>query len=254
MKLEGLDYLVVGDVTGYGKTLIELHKQAPHLKLIGLGDIIDRGPNSKLALEYFVSNGFHSVMGNHDHFLWFEKHKNDPDVMRRLYPDDCWLWNGGAETLNSFGFPNIASFSPDKIDQKIWDFIESMPLKIEVDKFVLTHAPIGYDKRNFFDFREINKNEYVLDRSALWNRQGPYSPNKEKNKDYAGKVQLYGHNSPKGVLFHTDRHLNGIYRDQELAEDPSWAICLDTWRAGHLSGLDLSTMKVYRQDILDEEK
>jgi serine/threonine protein phosphatase 1 len=249
MKLEGLDYLVVGDITGYGKSLIELHKQAPHLKIICLGDIIDRGPNSKLALDYLINNGFKSVMGNHDHFMWYEKHKNDPEVSKKLYPFDCWVWNGGDVTLKDFGFPNLASFDASKVDQKYWDYIESMPLKIEVENFVLTHAPIGMGNRNFFDFREINKDEMILDRSALWNRMGPYAA--KEGSIYKDKIQLYGHNSPKGVLWHTAKHLNGIYRDQFEPTDPPWAICLDTWRAGYLSGLDLSTMKIYKQELID---
>jgi hypothetical protein len=254
LKLTGRDYLVVGDVTGYGKTLVALHAQAPHLKLVGLGDLVDRGPNSKLALDYFIDNGFASVMGNHDHMMWYERFKEEPGVNRLLYIQGTWTGNGGDKTLESFGFPNYASFKPDLIDQKYWDFLDSMPLKIEIDgRFVLTHAPIGYDKRNFFDFRAMNRDYLVLDRTALWNRTGPIAPS--PSHGYEGKVQLYGHNSRRGVLWHTEKLPQGQYKhEQPKGFGELWGVCLDTWREGYLSAIDLSTMQVYRQDILPEER
>lgn len=252
MKLVG-DYNVVGDVTGYGKTLEALIKKMPQVPLIGLGDLIDRGPNSKLVLDIFMDRGWQSVKGNHDHMMWYQKYWNNPDCQRRLYPDGCWFWNGGVETAKSFDafvdgvYPGL---DVDKVEQKYWDFIESMPLKIEVnDKFILTHAPIGYCERNFFDIREINRDERLLDRSALWNRNGPYAPSKKH--PYEGLIQLYGHNSPKNVLWHTKKHPNGIYREQNDPTDPPWAICMDTWRSGFLSGIHLPTLEVYRQEIVD---
>lgn len=245
MKLKGSDYLVVGDVTGYGKTLIELHKQAPTLKIVGLGDLIDRGPNSKLAMDYFIDNGFQSVMGNHDHFMWWEKHKNDTGVNPKLYPAECWGWNGGEATAKSFGFDNGLPIDIDKVPDKYWNFLESMPLKIDIDKYVLTHAPIGQRTKKFFSFDDINKDTDILDTSALWNRLGPYP------EGYEDKIQLYGHNSPKGVLWHTNKHMNGIYRDAVDTTDMPWSICLDTWRNGYLTGLDLTNLIVYKQPIID---
>ena len=202
-----------------------------------------------VSYAYLISNGFHSVMGNHDHFMWFEKHKNDPKVNKNLYPWDCWSWNGGGETIRSFGLLKYSEITT--IDKKYWDFIDSMPLRIDIGNFVLTHAPIGYYKDHFFDFEAINQDKQTLDSSCLWNRYAPYSPKGENNSEYDGKIQLYGHQSSKGVLWHTDKHLNGIYRDEFDPADPPWAICLDTWRRGYLSGLDLSTMKVYKQEIVD---
>ena len=70
MRLEGLDYLIVGDVTGYGKTLEALHKQAPHLKIVCLGDIIDRGPRIRESLHivYDMVRAGQALclMGNHE--------------------------------------------------------------------------------------------------------------------------------------------------------------------------------------------
>jgi hypothetical protein len=245
-----VNYNVVGDVTGYGKTLLALINKMPKVPLIGLGDLIDRGPNSKLVLDIFIDNGFQSVMGNHDHMMLYAKIQKDPNVYWRLYHPNCWSWNGGHETCASFGFDEMYKFEVAKVDKKYWDFIENMPLKIEVGNFVLSHAPILPHEPDFFNLAVINKSEEALEHSSLWNRYGPYKPNK-KYKEYAGKIQLYGHNSTKGVLWHTKKFPDGIYRDKHEEKDPAWAVCLDTWREGYLSGLHLPTMEVFKQELID---
>lgn len=63
----------IGDITGYGKTLVELYNQLPTGELWALGDIVDRGPNSKLALDFLIDGGHNAVMGNHDHMMLFER-------------------------------------------------------------------------------------------------------------------------------------------------------------------------------------
>lgn len=252
LKLESNDYNVVGDVTGYGKTLYALQAKMPKVPFIGLGDIIDRGPNSKLALDFFIDQNFESCMGNHDHMMLWEKIKETNKVDKRLYPPDCWGWVGGEQTAQSFGFPCLP-IDVNKVEQKYWDFIANMPLRIDLPGFVLTHAPIGMSyAKHIFDLTQINKDPIIMNASVLWNRLGPYRPKKEKNSSVTkNKIQLYGHNSSKGVLWHTDKHLNGIYREEFSKEDPAWGVCLDTWRMGYLTGLHLPTMEVYKQELID---
>lgn len=256
LKLESINYNVVGDVTGYGKTLYALQAKMPKVPFLGLGDIIDRGPNSKLALDFFIDQNFQSCMGNHDHLMLWEKIKTSNKVNRSLYPAGCWGWNGGHETAKSFGMEGCSftdNFNVNKIAQKYWDFITNMPLRIDLPSFVLTHAPMGMGRAKYiFDLNQINKDAMIMDVSVLWNRLGPYHPRKEKNSSITrNKIQLYGHNSSKGVLWHTDKHLNGIYRDEFSKEDPAWGVCLDTWRVGYLTGLHLPTMEIYKQEIID---
>lgn len=230
---------VIGDVTGFGKTLKSLIKDMPKAELWCLGDIMDRGPNSKLALDFLIDNNHNSVMGNHDHMMLFEKIANDPGVHGRLYPSGCWGWNGGHETAVSFGVQFTHELDTSKMD-KYFDFIANMPLKKEVDGLILTHAPIS-DKKNqrIYDLKEINKDPYLLDISALWNRNDP-----SKQKD---KFQIYGHNSTKGVLWHTQKHPTGIYMaDKEEVPADAWGVCIDTWRMGYLTGLHIDT------DLLDK--
>ena len=230
-----------GDPTGFAESFRLLYQQMPKARFVGAGDLVDRGPDSKGVLDFFIDNDLETVMGNHDHMMLFEAIKNDPDVKRKLYPDDCWLWNGGDETLKSFNIPNLAHLDVNAL-KKYFDFIRKMPLSFEEGGLMITHAPIS-DRKNkkVFDLKEINNNEYLLDVSALWNRSGP--------KKVPGKFQVYGHNSPRGILWHTDKHPQGIYMaDPMEIPDGAWAVCIDTWRETYLTGLSIDT------DLLDDPK
>lgn len=232
---------VIGDVTGFAESLKLLHKQMPEGELWGVGDLIDRGPDSKGVMDYFMQGGHNSVMGNHDHMMLFEKIQKDAGVHGRLYPPGCWSYNGGDQTLESFGIENWRDFDPSKLTE-YFDYIEKMPLRKQIDDLVITHAPISDTKsKRIYDLKLINKDPNLLDMSALWNRFGP---NKVK-----GKLQVYGHNSTRGILWHTDKHPQGIYMaDQYEVPDGAWAVCIDTWRETYLTGLSIDT------DLLDDPK
>jgi serine/threonine protein phosphatase 1 len=244
---------VIGDVTGFAESLKLLHKQMPEGELWGVGDLIDRGPFSKEVMDYFMQGGHKSVMGNHDHMMLFEKIKKEAGVNSRLYPDGCWGYNGGDQTLESFGVESYRDFDPSKFEE-YFKYIEQMPLRQEFGNLMITHAPIS-DRKNkkVFDLKEINKNEYLLDVSALWNRSGPTK--------VPGKFQVYGHNSTRGILWHTDKYPQGIYMaDPNEIPDNAWAVCIDTWRETFLTGLSIDTdllddpkkaVKVFQQDLVE---
>lgn len=244
---------IIGDVTGFGMTLEALVKEMPTVELWCLGDIVDRGPNSKMALDFLIDNKYNSLMGNHDHLMLFEKIRRNPDVHYRLYPPGCWSWNGGEATARSFGLQYLHEWEWERYP-KYYEFIEKMPLKHQIDDLILTHAPIHDLKEKLaFDLKEINKSEFLLDGSILWSRTPP-------NK-IEGKFQVYGHNSTKGILWHTDKYPQGIYMENplEVPED-AWAVCIDTWREGYLTGLYIDTEKllnpkeaieVYQYTIID---
>lgn len=244
---------VVGDITGFAQTIHALIKAMPAHPLWALGDLIDRGPDSKGVLDLFIDMGHKSLMGNHEHMMLFEKIRQNLDVHYRLYPPGCWGWNGGQQTIESFGCTYIHEFDPAEFP-KYFDFIESLPLKHEEGNLILTHAPVSDKKaKRIYDIKEINKDPYLLDTSALWNRNAPTKQN--------GKLQVYGHNSTKGILWHTDKHPQGIYmHDPMEVPDGAWAVCIDTWREGYLTALSIDTelledpkkaIEVYQQKVVD---
>jgi hypothetical protein len=227
---------LVGDITGFFESFKALMGQMPTGELWALGDLVDRGPGSKQVLDYFIDGKHNSVMGNHDHMMLFESIRNNSDVNSRLYPYGCWIANGGDETTKSFGFKEWYEFDSAKIDSKYFEFLKNMPLQVDIGALKLTHAPIN-DKNNkrAFDLKEINKDPYLIDKSILWNRLPP--------KKMEGKFQVYGHNSSKGILWHTNKFPQGVYMaDPFEVPEGAWGVCIDTWGRGYLTGLHIDTV------------
>lgn len=82
------------------------------IKLIFLGDIIDRGPDSNRCLSLVEklarNSGAELIMGNHED-LMLRAMKGDQEAQ------DIWMEHGGIETLKSFGLAK-PSTSEDSID------------------------------------------------------------------------------------------------------------------------------------------
>ena len=137
-NLKGDDY-VVGDIHGeftkLETQLKEIGFDESKDRLIAVGDLIDRGPESHRVLEFLEKDYFFSTLGNHETFLMdyheadLNMHSHDTlDSMRRL-----WARYGGGWIM---GTP-LGPF---------YEKISKLPLIIEVpvgDKSVaVLHAEI----------------------------------------------------------------------------------------------------------------
>ncbi|MGF7007277.1 metallophosphoesterase family protein [Aminobacter sp. BE322] len=106
---EGIRLYAVGDIHGHLDLLVEMHARIaeeiardrpPDWRIIHLGDLVDRGPDSKGVIEFLIAavardNRNIVLAGNHDQgFLDFLD-----------YPDPAGLFarNGGPETAWSYG-------------------------------------------------------------------------------------------------------------------------------------------------------
>lgn len=96
-----------------------------------VGDLIDRGPDSKKVVDFVKDNNHKCVMGNHEVFLIDSLYTNEiGSHFYNINVYNIWLYNGGKETLKSFG-------------GEIWDYLEwfnSLPLYIEYGNFLITHT------------------------------------------------------------------------------------------------------------------
>jgi serine/threonine protein phosphatase 1 len=89
--------IVIGDVHGCYKTLMELIKQFPKdEKICFVGDLIDRGKDSKKVLDFVFDNRYDCVMGNHEEMM--------------LTDMNMWVCNGGFETIDSIGQNNLKEY------------------------------------------------------------------------------------------------------------------------------------------------
>ena len=118
LNKDGRDY-VVGDIHGMFRQLEELLDNVKFVperdRLFSVGDLVDRGPDSKEAMRWLAYPWFHACRGNHEQFAI---DSTDQEAL------DFWVrYNGGEWWLE---------LSPD--DQQTFRkaFLE-MPLAMEVE-------------------------------------------------------------------------------------------------------------------------
>lgn len=80
-------------------------------RIIFLGDLIDRGPDSRQCLDLAIGTlkarpGSRLILGNHEEFLL--TFLDADGTAARQTAASRWLPNGGAETLLSYGFSGTA--------------------------------------------------------------------------------------------------------------------------------------------------
>ena len=157
----------IGDVHGHAALLRKLHAEiesrlattpgAPAL-LVHLGDLIDRGPDSRGAVEAARVGLDHlpgldrvTLRGNHEDMMLSALFPSRGRQGHRV-PGDLvnWLRNGGDKALSSWDFDLLehchldarvlsataaAAVPPEQVA-----FIQSMPLLLEADGFAFVHA------------------------------------------------------------------------------------------------------------------
>ena len=134
--------IAIGDIHGEIDKLYKLIKKInPHKEtLIFLGDYIDRGSHSKQVIDYLLSlkeSGYKviALRGNHE------------DMLLNALTDhgtawiDMWAINGGRATLASYD----TNGKDIKIPENHIEFIKSMPLYYETEKYIFVHATVRAD-------------------------------------------------------------------------------------------------------------
>lgn len=170
---------VISDIHGHNTTFRKLLKKIKLKKtdkLILLGDLIDRGPDSKMVLDtvlLLINHGFDitCVMGNHEKMLL--------DSFEDFSSKMNWIRNGGEKTLESFLTSSI-----EKIPTKYIDFIKSFKLYHELENFIFVHAGIDMKKEHPFEDTK----------SLLWLRNWEEKFDSEWLGD---RYVIHGHNPTK---------------------------------------------------------
>lgn len=211
---------IIGDIAGNYKTLRALLKKMPDEEPISVGDMVDRGPRSKEVLEFFMDNG-RAVAGNHEEMMLYSvlREEAQPGTMR------IWMYNGGGAT-----YKNYMDGSGDLlIPVEHVEWLRKLPLYIEEDGLLITHAPRWsdtYPDPNVLIPEEAGKNAF------LWNRHVPV-------RRYQDGVNIFGHNGDKEVKWYQDE------------SGQPYAVCIDTSWAKILTGIHWPTMKIYQQEYID---
>lgn len=125
--------LAIGDIHGCHIALEKLLEQlqiSPGETVIVLGDVVDRGPGTKEAVEQLLelqkSASLIFLMGNHEEMM-LDARKGD-----RI--ERAWLRYGGQETLDSYGG------GYDRVPDSHWAFLESGRKYWETETEIFIHA------------------------------------------------------------------------------------------------------------------
>lgn len=181
----GRDF-VVGDLHGCVSKLKEqleaLNFNPEADRLIAVGDLIDRGPESAAALELLQHPWFFTVLGNHEH-LMIESLKYHNSTMRLT-----WLQNGGDWITTT------------RAEQwSAWlETLEALPLGIEVTgpsgtRYGIVHADCP--RHNWAEFSQMSADECER---AIWARDS-FRKGLEHRIEGIDWV-IHGHNISDGEL------------------------------------------------------
>ncbi len=207
--------LAIGDIHGCSAALdalLEAVSPRPGDTLITLGDYVDRGPDTRGAIDRLIglAKQCHLVpiLGNHDEMLL--------DIVGNrlsLLPD--WLSFGGEATLASYGCTH-----PRKIPEAHLDFLRSCASWHETERHFFVHA--SYLPRKPLAKQPVDVLRWE---SIRQNVPGPHR---------SGKV---------AVVSHTSQKTGEVLRLEHL-------ICIDTWVYGDgwLTALDVDTGQIWQAD------
>lgn len=141
----GRDF-VVGDIHGRYKTLVHLlikvRFDPDRDRLFSVGDLINKGPNSRKALTLLNEPWFYAVRGNHEERLVHAFHASQhPDRLDQRVLRD-FRRAGGDWALTEDG----ARFDPVKFDQSMLGHVRRLPVVLVVgegaERFNVVHAQI----------------------------------------------------------------------------------------------------------------
>lgn len=202
---------VVGDLHGEYQLLEQMlrHWNPEEETLVFLGDLADRGPQSKecfLKVKELVDGGQAVCLsGNHEVMLldWL----SHPQEKFGIY-----VRNGGHATLESLLYQGVVTEkSPEELAQLVWDqygdliaFLKELPLYYETDFAICVHAGINLDIE---DWRQTDPAEFVWLREAFYNH--PKEPE---------KLVVFGH-TPLPYLHQQIDQTHLWYRRNKLAID-----------------------------------
>ncbi len=208
--------IALGDIHGYLDALIALLAAIdpqPDDRIVGLGDYIDRGPDSRgVVAELIRLSGrcrLIPLLGNHDEML-LALRNGQGEILQN------WLGFGGAETLASY-----QCAAPDQIPQEHIDFLQGCLSFYEPEEDVffvhasyLPELPLDQQPSRILRWRSLRR---VM--------PGPH---------VSGKTAVVGHTSQKDGRILDAGHLR----------------CIDTYCYGGkwLTALDVQSGQIWQSD------
>lgn len=173
-------------------------------RIVFLGDIVDRGPESRQSLELVIRTletwpGSRLIQGNHEEFLLTFLDAASPED--RQAAARRWLPNGGTETLHSYGLSASQAFD-DIAERLATEYpthiaaLRHAEWMVETDRYVLVHG--GIDPLLPLGGQDPKTTRWIRDRFLRF--QGPLP-----------KIVVHGHTMTESFL--PELHANRIALD-----------------------------------------
>ncbi|NDK54903.1 metallophosphoesterase family protein [Pontibacter fetidus] len=215
------------DIHGCAQTLkalvLEQLKLQKKDELYILGDLVNKGPDSKGVIDFIVhlqkqNYNVQCLRGNHDQMLLKAATKGEAAL--NLSPSEKEL------ALQSFGIRTFEHLSP-----KYVAFLKNLPYYLELSDYFLVHAG--------FDFKQT---DIFKDKEAMLNIRG-FKPDPAKVNN---KRLVHGHtpialHSIKKAVAHNDYALNL----------DAGCVYYKNASFGNLVALDLDTQELFSQPNID---
>ena len=149
---------VLGDIHGRSDLLRRLLAELGDMPVLSVGDVVDRGPDSKGCVELLIERGAVGVMGNHEEWVrsWLGGRGFDDFALSRAM--------GGAATLDSYGVPERSARAIEGAAGRVppshraWfaSLAETIDLGVGGRRYWVTHAaPEDTDVEGEDEAREL---------------------------------------------------------------------------------------------------
>ena len=228
---------VIGDVHGHFETLKALISKLPkNSEFIFVGDLVDRGLHSKEVIEFIRTNNYKCVLGNHEKMMinyGTSVIKNYPKHHYTNYYLSDWLYNGGKQTLISYGIASIdnydkkllcvenkegfEAFKSDIEFLKALPYFIELPIKKDEKNIVISHASMA----DVWHLAKDEKRQNEFEEYTLYNRKNP--------KKDVEIFNIFGHTPIKNV--DTSKHFinidTGCYIKNETGYGRLSAYCIE---------------------------
>lgn len=190
--MAGFEY-AIGDLHGRSDlldaalTAVEAHAGERAAAIILLGDYLDRGPDSRGVIERAMAgprragDTLAAITGNHEDML-LNASEGQPGALSH------WLWNGGEETLASYGARRRGDLSV--IPQAHLHWCRNLPVIVRTEHRLYVHAGVAPDRGLDQQRRE----------DLLWIRE----PFLSSRKDFGLHV-AHGHTPTADVVLRPNR-------------------------------------------------
>lgn len=220
--------IIIGDPHGCFKTVLALIKKLPkNERICFVGDLVDRGPDSRKVIDLVIENGYDCVLGNHEAMMQTINTKDE----------DIWLNNGGLETLKNY-YISESDYTLHPDFKKHLEWIETLPLYIEYpnvknDKgqyLVVSHSNIS----NVWKHRDFKKmSETKFTDTVLW----------ERNLRVKQGLEIFN------IFGHTPQEEPRIRETHAIID--TGCVFKGSPYYGKLTAIQFPEMKIYQQDCID---